>query len=81
MRGAAVARGLALSLRVDGTLPEMVLGDLVHVRQVLANLLSNAVKFTEHGSVIVRVTPSAGYVRFSVSDTGIGEPADFMPHM
>jgi two-component system, sensor histidine kinase len=53
----------------------------VHLRQVLANLLSNAVKFTEKGSVIVRVAPSAGFVRFSVSDTGIGVPAEFMPHL
>ncbi|MFO1216804.1 MAG: ATP-binding protein [Burkholderiaceae bacterium] len=80
-RDAANTRGLALSLHVDDSLPDRVLGDLVHVRQVLGNLLSNAVKFTEQGSVIVRVTPSAGYVRFSVSDTGVGVSPDFMPHL
>jgi len=80
-RDAAQARALTLSLHVDEALPDLVVGDLVHVRQVLANLLSNALKFTEHGSVVVRVTPSDGFVRFSVSDTGIGVPADFMPHL
>lgn len=80
-RDVAAARELSLSMHVDDSLPDTVLGDLVHVRQVLTNLLSNAVKFTERGSVIVRVTPSAGYVRFSVSDTGIGVPPEFMPHL
>jgi signal transduction histidine kinase/ActR/RegA family two-component response regulator len=80
-RDLASARELSLSMHVDDSLPDTVLGDVVHVRQVLANLLSNAVKFTERGSVIVRVTPSAGYVRFSVSDTGIGVSPDFMPHL
>lgn len=80
-RDSAERRGIALSVQLDSALPGVVHGDLVHVGQVLGNLLSNAVKFTEHGSVIVRVTPSELGQRFSVSDTGVGISADVMPHI
>jgi signal transduction histidine kinase len=80
-RDGANRRGLSLSLQFDSALPDVVSGDLVHVGQVLGNLVSNAIKFTEHGGVIVRVTPSELGVRFSVTDTGVGIATDVMPHI
>jgi signal transduction histidine kinase len=77
----AQARGLEVSVQVDASLPDVVRGDMVHLQQVLNNLLSNAIKFTEHGEVIVRVTPCDLGLRFSVSDTGVGISSDFMPHI
>lgn len=55
--------------------------DLTKVRQVLFNLLSNAAKFTDRGDITLSVdrhAPSAAseWVRFRVSDTGIGISAD-----
>lgn len=52
-------------------------GDPGRLRQVLANLVGNAVKFTDKGHVFVNVdiVDSSGdeiFLRFSVSDTGIG---------
>jgi DNA-binding response OmpR family regulator/anti-sigma regulatory factor (Ser/Thr protein kinase) len=50
--------------------------DATKVRQALFNLLSNACKFTEQGTVSLRVARDIGsseeWVRFEVSDTGIG---------
>ncbi|MGK9165743.1 response regulator [Inquilinus limosus] len=50
--------------------------DLTRLRQIILNLLSNACKFTEGGTVTLAVArdPDAGgdWVRFRVSDTGIG---------
>ena len=50
--------------------------DLTKVRQTLFNLLSNSCKFTEQGTITLGVTREmvggAAWVRFRVSDTGIG---------
>jgi signal transduction histidine kinase/ActR/RegA family two-component response regulator len=51
-------------------------GDITKVRQILFNLLSNACKFTEHGTISLSVeqtrTNGQQWIRFRVSDTGIG---------
>ena len=57
------------------------LADAGRLRQILLNLLSNAVKFTDRGSVVLRVGAAGGRVRFEVTDTGIGIPADALPSL
>ena len=59
----------------------MLVGDRHRLLQVLANLVSNALKFTAEGTITLRgaVEREAGTalrIRFEVSDTGIGIPAD-----
>ena len=57
-----------------------VLGDPNRLQQIFWNLFSNAVKFTpKGGEVNVAVTTADARVRVSVSDTGIGIPAEFLP--
>ena len=74
----AYRKGIELLCEIDAAIPEMILGDYKHLRQVMVNLIGNAVKFTEHGDVFVRITkigeenPSQFQVRFAVEDTGIG---------
>jgi signal transduction histidine kinase/CheY-like chemotaxis protein len=75
----AAAKGLELAYLVDRDCPEVVLGDVTRLRQILVNLLSNAVKFTAQGEVLLRVTrepDTPERLRFSVSDSGPGMPSD-----
>ncbi len=63
-----------------------LLGDPLRLNQILVNLISNAIKFTSEGELLVRVDregePTEGDavipLRFSVTDTGIGIPAERM---
>ncbi len=57
--------------------PALAEFDPARILQVLSNLLSNAIKFTPRdGKVTVRLERAAGGLRFAVSDTGAGIPAD-----
>jgi signal transduction histidine kinase/DNA-binding response OmpR family regulator len=54
-----------------------LIADELRLRQMLVNLLSNALKFTEIGGKIgLKVNVWEGWIAFTVSDTGIGIPAD-----
>ncbi len=73
----AEANGNRMTVRIDPSLPEMVMGDADRLRQVLLNLTGNANKFTQNGEVHLRFyllkKGSTDYtVRFAVSDTGSG---------
>ena len=57
-------------------------GDADRLQQVASNLLSNALKFTPSGgSVLVRVRREGGQVVFTVKDSGVGIPPDFLPNV
>ncbi|MBD2522891.1 response regulator [Nostoc sp. FACHB-133] len=67
-----------------------VLGDSSRLQQVVWNLLSNAIKFTSQGGrVEVRLerieneldTNPSEYTQITVSDTGMGISADFLPYV
>ena len=77
----AKAKGLILASEVDAAVPDRLLGDPTRLRQITLNLLSNAVKFTDAGSVTLSArwtepSPGLSELRVTVTDTGIGIPAD-----
>jgi signal transduction histidine kinase len=74
-------KGLELICDIDPHLPAGVVGDPTRIQQGLTNLVGNALKFTERGHVFVAVrevsrTERRTALHFSVSDTGIGVPAE-----
>ena len=50
-------------------------------RRVVMNLLGNAVKFTEAGSITVSLNSVDSGVELAVADTGVGIPAEDLPHI
>ena len=74
---------LAAEIRVETKLePAIISGDSARLHQVVANLLTNALKFTPAGGrVEVRVHPDGNQAVLDVIDTGIGIPADELPHV
>ena len=67
---------VAVTVRIDETVPQVVVGDPGRLRQVVVNLVGNAIKFTQRGAVTLdanAVAEADGWrVNVTVSDTGIG---------
>jgi CheY-like chemotaxis protein len=79
LQPAAAKNGNTIHVHVAKNLAAMH-ADVTKVRQILFNLLSNACKFTDHGRISVDVDQSKSegrdWIRFRVSDTGIGITAN-----
>ena len=89
-RHVAEDKDLRFEIEIDPGLPRAIETDAQRLDQILKNLLSNAFKFTERGHVnlrVARVTEgwsedrillnrASGVLAFSVSDSGIGIPAE-----
>ena len=80
-------QGLELACYIHQDVPAWVVGDYPRLRQIVVNLVNNAIKFTQHGEVVLEVAREHGaeascslqnqvQLHFSVSDTGIGIPAE-----
>ncbi len=74
-------KGLLLRYRMAEETPTRLVGDPGRLQQILINLLGNAIKFTPQGEVSLSIactdhTPQHATLRFVVTDTGVGIPAD-----
>jgi len=69
-------------INIDENIPQNIFGDDQRIKQILNNLLSNAFKYTKEGfvelNVISKITDDVVLLIFSVRDTGIGMPQDFI---
>jgi CheY-like chemotaxis protein len=77
----AQKKGVELTCSVEPAVPMRLRGDAARLRQILVNLGGNGVKFTNRGEIAIRVSVDREEeenitLRFSVSDTGIGIPAN-----
>ena len=72
--------GLELTVTIDRSVPDNLMGDPLRIGQILTNLIGNAVKFTKTGNVALSIesdnskknTGNTCWIRCEVKDTGIG---------
>ena len=67
------------SIQLINNIPEefeAVYADEHRLHQILHNLIGNAIKFTEKGKVTSNAVVKDGFIEFSITDTGIGIPAN-----
>ena len=78
----AAEKKVDVAFDIEEPLPR-ILADEQLVDELFTNLISNAVKYTPPGGKVrVKLSPENGEgIRFQVSDTGIGIPADDIPHL
>ncbi|MCB1742485.1 MAG: response regulator, partial [Gammaproteobacteria bacterium] len=70
-------RGIEVTTRIGQDVPRVLIGDASRLRQILVNLVGNAIKYTDQGEVVLRLScerkeDEHGWLRFVVTDTGIG---------
>lgn len=82
----AKQKGLEFRLQVDSSIPSMLCGDEVRIKQILINLLNNAVKYTSEGYIKLsirceRLAVNRVRVWYSVADTGLGVKKENIPYL
>src|SRR5262249_8520808 len=73
-------------LRLNASCPPFPPGETAYVdrdmwEKIVLNLLSNAFKFTLQGEIQVKLEAFNGWATLTVRDTGVGIPANELPHM
>ena len=77
MKLLAEKKGLEFKTDIATTIPSVLYGDEVRIREILINVLSNAIKYTREGNVTLavysdKVVDNYSSIYIKVSDTGIG---------
>ncbi len=61
---------------------DIITGAQIYIEETIANFLANSIKYTpEGGSVELAITDGGEKVRIRVTDTGMGVPAEDLPHL
>ncbi len=77
----AKEKSISFLFEKQGGLPSVKI-DSARIELVLQNLIDNALKYTPiGGKITITASVISGFVRISVSDTGIGVPKDEVPKL
>ncbi|WGW01630.1 ATP-binding protein [Vibrio sp. YMD68] len=68
----AMEKRIDFSIEHSNEIPNVFIGDVERISQVLVNLVGNAIKFTEYGSVTLKVSWESNRLIFVIVDTGVG---------
>ncbi len=73
----AEEKSIELIFDIEHSVPSVLMGDPLRLRQVIINLMTNAIKFTDAGKVLLKVKQlpldnHKSTIEFQVIDTGIG---------
>ncbi len=80
-----VSKSLKSEHVISPDIPKELIGDEVHIKQILINLMSNAVKYSKEGTVTLKISCMPGHiedsvmVRFVISDQGMGIKKEALP--
>ena len=79
-------KGLELVKEIDPQIPSILIGDSIHLRQIILNLISNAIKFTAVGKITLKINilkedADKVVLEFALTDTGIGIPKNKQEQM
>ena len=78
----AAQKGINLNVELSRDMPHAVEADQALLHQAVYNLVENAIKYTpEKGRVTIRTVSQPDYLIFSIEDSGIGIPAEDIPHL
>lgn len=79
-------KNLEFTQKFDSSIPKILMGDAVRLRQIILNLIGNAIKFTPQGSVCISIRlinedAEKVTIEFAIKDTGIGIPENRLGHI
>ncbi len=74
-----------LKFNIEDSIPEQLIGDKVHIKQIINNLLSNAIKYTEEGQIDLNIDcvkqKDICKLKIVIQDTGRGIKEEDFNHL